>query len=291
MRNEDGLRIACTPVQLAAAMQGATITEPEGWLGRLGNRVEGGATLIGGGIELAGSAALFAAPEPTMLTKVAGWGLLLHGSDTSATGLVEIWTGRHHITLTEQSVAAGARAIGFDPERSDKLGATVDTLVPILMLGPLAAARPTAVKAGRFAIEESTWLPSQQSRFVDLDAQEAEGGHTVARHIGKDEAFLRQRLADPKFRGAAATSFRTLEDAEKYLSRALMSERPAIEAWASNARIGANKLFSYSAGETVGYGITKSTGMMTNMSRLSFRLEKFADQSKIYFVITAFPAL
>lgn len=288
---DEGLRIVCTPVQLAAAMQGASITEPEGWWGRLANRVEGGATLVGGGIELVGAAGLLATPEPTMLTKVAGWGLALHGSDTAATGMAEIWTGRHRITMTQQAVAAAARAIGYDPEKSDQYGANVDILVPMAMLGPLGAVRPNAVRAGRLAIDRSGWLPAQRSRFVDLAAEDAAGGHTVARHVGKDEAFLRQRLADPRLKAGAASSFRTLDDAEKYLSRALMSMRPGIEQWAAKATIGTNKIFLYDANEVVGYGVVRASNLMTNMTKISFRIEKLLDQDKIYFVITAFPSL
>lgn len=291
MTDDDGLRIVFTPVQLAAVMQGASITEPEGWWGRLANRVEGGATLIGGGIELVGAAGLILTPEPTTLTKFAGWGLALHGSDTTATGMVELWTGRHHATMTEKAVAAAARAIGYDPEKSDALGANVDILVPMAMLGPLGAVRSTAVKSGRFVIEESRWLPAGRSRFVSLEAEEAAGGHTIARHVGKDEAFLRSRLADPKFKGAAASSWKTLEEAEKFISRALMARRQQIEKWAAGAAVGTNMKFVYDAGEAVGYGVVRATNMMTNMSKVAFRLEKVADSNKIYFVLTTFPDL
>lgn len=289
--DEDGLRIVFTPVQLAAVMQGASITEPEGWWGRLANRVEGGFRLIGGGVELVGASGLLLAPEPTLLTKAAGVGLALHGSDTASTGMVEIWTGRHHVTMTEQAVAAAARAIGYDPEKSDALGANVDILVPMAVLGPLGAVRATAVRSGRFVVEESRWLPAERSRFVNLEAEEASGGHAIARHVGKDEAYLRGRLADPKFKGAAASSWRTLEEAEKYISRALMAQRPQIEQWAATAAVGTNRKFVYVAGEVVGYGVARATNMMTSLSKVAFRLEKVADGNKIYFVLTAFPDL
>ena len=40
-----------------------------------------------------------------------------------------------------------------------------------------------------------------------------------------------------------------------------------------------------------GYLAPARVRLMTNMTTLSFRLEKVADQNRIYFIITAFPAL
>ena len=50
MPNDDGLRIILTPVQLAAVLQGGSISAPEGWGARLWNKVEGGATVFCGAL-------------------------------------------------------------------------------------------------------------------------------------------------------------------------------------------------------------------------------------------------
>src|SRR5687768_4391924 len=54
------------------------------------------------------------------------------------------------------------------------------------------------------AAEKESWLRRH----------EAQGGHTLARHVGKDEAWLRERLAqDPRL--SRASSFPDVATAEK----------------------------------------------------------------------------
>lgn len=54
---------------------------------------------------------------------------------------------------------------------------------------------------------------------IGLVAEEAMGGHTIAKHVGKDERFLRNRLATERGIKGAGT-FGTLKDAQKFVSQA-----------------------------------------------------------------------
>ena len=193
---EDGLRLVLSPVQLAAVLQRGSIGDAESRSRRIWNRVDGGLNVVFGGLELLGSAALLLTPEPTMLTKVAGVGLGVHGADTTSTGMVELWTGDHQVTMTAQAAAAAARNMGYDPKTSDAIGATVDILVPVVLTGVLGATRASAIRSGRLVLEAdedaaratSRWTPAERSRYVNLEEEELAGGHSVSKHIGKTEA-------------------------------------------------------------------------------------------------------
>jgi RHS repeat-associated protein len=67
-------------------------------------RFWGGVQFLGGLAEGVGGTALLVTPEPTMATKVAGWGLVVHGSDMMSTGLRQLWTGKSEMSLTQQGL-------------------------------------------------------------------------------------------------------------------------------------------------------------------------------------------
>jgi len=129
---EDGLSIVLSPVQLAAVLQGGSLSPPETATGRLMNRVFGGLQMVGGAFELVGSAALFLAPEPTMVTKAGGVVLGANGVDNTGTGAVQLWTGQQQTTLTAQAAAAAARSLGCDPGTADTVGMVMDIAVPLI---------------------------------------------------------------------------------------------------------------------------------------------------------------
>lgn len=66
MDNENGIVIAMSPVQMAAALSDRSISEGE----TLSNRLFGGLGLAGGVVEMFGAGIMCVVPEPSMLTKV-----------------------------------------------------------------------------------------------------------------------------------------------------------------------------------------------------------------------------
>jgi len=183
----DGLTIILTPVQLAAILSGDNVSPAEA----AANRLWGGVKVVGGAVELMGAAALLLAPEPTMLTKVGGAALGIHGSDTVSTGFRQVWTGRDERTVTEQAAAAAARSLGASETQSLRIGMAIDIAVPLVVATVASAARIAAVRAGRISLVE----------------HEAAGGHTIAKHVGQAEQQLRARLIAER-RIPAASSFR-----------------------------------------------------------------------------------
>jgi hypothetical protein len=127
-----------------------------------------------------------------------------------------------------------------------------------------------------------------RARTIDLLAEEATGGHTLARHVSKTEAELRRRLAEEPHI-PAASSFRSLEEAERFVSEALAANAPKIQRWAEFARPGERLRIDDRADGVVGYGILRSTGKLQEMSRVVVVLTKTARPDKPYVVLTAYP--
>jgi len=69
---------------------------------------------------------------------------------------------------------------------------------------------------------------------VDLVHQEAAGGHTLQRHVGRDVDFLRDRQREeygPDGNPRAYSSFATLDEAERLVTDALRANLPGIRAF------------------------------------------------------------
>ncbi|MGB3436430.1 hypothetical protein [Achromobacter sp.] len=118
MSEDSSISIVVTPVQLAAILQGDSISNEA----TLSNRMWGGLTLAAGLAEMVGGAALCVVPEPTGLTKAGCVLLGAHGSDTAAAGLREIWTGQKDQSLTEIGLTELANRLGAKPGSGQALG-------------------------------------------------------------------------------------------------------------------------------------------------------------------------
>lgn len=264
----DGLRIILSPVQLAALLEGEHLGAHEIAM----NRLWGGAKLLGGALELVGAAALILTPEPTALTKVGGWTLGVHGSDTVATGLRQVWTGHSEKTLTQQTATALARSLGASEIHAEQTGEIVDVAVPLFAATVAVAARIVAVRAGRIVLAE----------------EEAVGGHTIARHVARTEQQLQARLAS-ETRIPAASSFGSVSAAEDVLSQAVRVNAGQIRAWATTAGQGQRLRLIFDAGKNIGYGVLRSTGKLQDMQKVLMVLEKTNQGGKIYFILTSYP--
>jgi hypothetical protein len=66
----------------------------------------------------------------------------------------------------------------------------------------------------------------------DLEKDEARGGHTLARHVGKTDAQLRERLARERQISTAST-YLTREIAERTIARTLRAQTGRVREWAA----------------------------------------------------------
>jgi hypothetical protein len=92
-------------------------------------------------------------------------------------------------------------------------------------------AQRSAEPAGRREPSARSSAESSVDRY-DLEADEARGGHTLARHVGRTDAQLRERLANERGISTASTyTSRVL--AERTVSRTLRENKDRLEAWTS----------------------------------------------------------
>jgi hypothetical protein len=249
-----------------------SISLSENLAGRLTTQLFGGLEIVGGAIELVGAAGLLLAPDPTTATKVGGAILGANGVDNAVAGGIALWTGRPRSTLTARGAAAAARSLGLDAGSADTAGIVLDIAVPLVTAGVLGAARAIAVRSG----------------IIDLVVEEAAGGHTIAEHVGKDIKYLSDRLAKyPRLR--AASTFRNLADAEKYISRAINANANKIDAWAKAPNPARTFAFDYDAKELVGTVLLRSTGALQKTTKVNIVFRKTTVANKVYFLLTAYP--
>lgn len=269
---KEGLSIALSPVQLAAILSDQQISGGE----TAANRLWGGLKLLAGSLEMVGAGALLLVPEPTFASKAGGVALAAHGSDTLSAGLWQVWTGQEQRSLTERSAASLAMQLGADRTTAESIGTAVDVAVPIAVAAAVGAARLLSIRFGRITLAEHE--ASAGSRI---------GGHTMAKHVGKTEAELRARLvAEP--RRQFASTFKSLDCAERVIYRALRSNKSAIEAWAKTARPFETREFYYTAGDTIGSVLLRATNQIYSSKTVCVVLKMQPYNGKLYYILTAY---
>ena len=75
---------------------------------------------------------------------------------------------------------------------------------------------------------------SDASAVRDLSQDEASGGHTLRKHVGRSDEELRERLRHERHISAAST-WSDRETAERAVGSALQQNRDKIERWSNNA--------------------------------------------------------
>ena len=241
----------------------------------LSNRLWGGLQIVGGVLEMVGAGALCAVPEP-LASKVACIAFGVHGSDTAAAGLRQVWTARDTATLTYQGAAKLAEVLGVGPQMADHVGLSIDMTVPFGFAGSVKAVRASRIAIGR----------------IDLDMHEAKagsaiGGHTLRKHVGKSEAWLRERLVrEPK--RTFVSSFASRQAAEEAISKVMQDNTVRIAGWAKSSHGTARLELIGEAAKGSGYGISRDTGKLIEMNKVQVFLRREPYNGMPYYIITAY---
>jgi hypothetical protein len=271
---ENEFQVLMSPVQLAAVLSDETVTQAE----TLQNRLLGGLGVAMGTVEMVGAGALCLAPEPTMLTKAGCVVVGAHSMDTLNTAIEQTITGKDTKTETYQLAESIATQLGADEETAWKVGLTVDIAVPIAFGLAMNVPRISYVRAGTFKLAEHEAVKGIKA-----------GGHTIAKHVAVSEEDLLARLSrSPQLQ--SATSFFSLEQAEKVISAGLRANRLKIIHWANFARNSEATLdITYNANAVIGYGFRKGIANKENIYAVRIVLLKKIYNSKPYYLLTAYP--
>jgi CDI toxin RNase A-like protein len=135
------------------------------------------------------------------------------------------------------------------------------------------------------AIDQRRSTPAGASH--DLSADEALGGHTLQRHVGKSDADLISRLErEPQI--SSASTFTDRETAESVVGAALRADNQAFASWRGRTGKRPNFVLRYHAGRVIGRSMPRGRLQSVPCERALIVL-RWDDQRQRYYVLTSYP--
>jgi CDI toxin RNase A-like protein len=121
----------------------------------------------------------------------------------------------------------------------------------------------------------------------DLSVDEASGGHTLERHIGKTDAELRDRLRrEPAI--SSASTYTDRETAERVVGAALASGGASFEKWKARQGRRPNYVLRYNAHEVIGRSVQRDGTSSVPCERALVVL-RWDDRAHQFYVLTSYP--
>lgn len=138
---------------------------------------------------------------------------------------------------------------------------------------PASAVRPTSTPGPR----------------RDLSLDERKGGHTLARHVGRSDDHLRERLARDT-RISAASTYTDQDTAERVVAETLESGKRRLTAWLAREGRRPNLVLDYdgSPGTPIGRSLRRGRDVVEPCHSALVVL-RWDDSSGEYFVLTSYP--
>jgi hypothetical protein len=126
-----------------------------------------------------------------------------------------------------------------------------------------------------------------ESSDRDLSVDEAMGGHTLARHVGRSDAELRERLRrEPQI--STASTYTDRSTAEAIVGAALSSAGRSFDAWRNRTGRRPNFVLHFAAhhviGRSVGRGHLEATPCEDALVVI-----RWDDRRQQYYVLTSYP--
>lgn len=125
-----------------------------------------------------------------------------------------------------------------------------------------------------------------------LQNQENAGGHTIARHVGKTDAWLIGRY-NGNYNISGASTYASDATATLHIQAALAIAQGGYNAWEPNAGIGSRRAVTTNLGYTVGRGVNTPTprpaavGDVNDLDQLVTVIEKSG--AGVCFLLTSYP--
>jgi Bacterial CdiA-CT RNAse A domain len=161
-------------------------------------------------------------------------------------------------------------------------------LLPLLVAicGALSGCQsPGTTPAARNA-PASTKLDSLPSAVRNLSGDEAQGGHTLSKHVGKSDADLRQRLAR-EHNISAASTYTDRQTAENVVGTVLDQQREKIQRWLERSGEHPNLVLDYYGEHPVGRVVRRGAAIGEPCSQAVVVL-RYAGGGQ-YYVLTSYP--
>jgi Bacterial CdiA-CT RNAse A domain len=158
-----------------------------------------------------------------------------------------------------------------------------------LLLGPGAAGCDQAKTSTSVAASEAAVVDrsAHSSSSHDLSADEAMGGHTLARHVGKTDDELRERLR----READISSASTYTDratAEAVVAEALSSAPRSFDSWRRRTGRRANFVIHFAAGRVIGRSMARGR-LEARPCEDALVVVRWDERQQRFYVLTSYP--
>jgi Bacterial CdiA-CT RNAse A domain len=129
----------------------------------------------------------------------------------------------------------------------------------------------------------------QAAHRRDLSADESMGGHTLARHVGRTDAQLADRLRR-EHQISAASTYTDRAAAERAVGQALDSAGGKLKSWERRTGSRPNLVLHYQdrSGAAVGRSLFRGAHASVPCDRALVVL-KWDDRGKRFFVLTSYP--
>ena len=129
--------------------------------------------------------------------------------------------------------------------------------------------------------------PAPITPVRDLSEDEAMGGHTLQRHVGRSDADLIERLRrEPQI--SSASTYTDRETAESVIAVALRSDNRAFAAWRERSGRRPNFLLRYRADHVIGRSMARGHSASVPCDRAVIVL-RWDDGRQRYYVLTSYP--
>jgi hypothetical protein len=127
--------------------------------------------------------------------------------------------------------------------------------------------------------------PDDAARY-DLGRDEARGGHTLDKHVGRSDQELRERL-DAERNISAASTWTNREIAEETVAQALRAEHDKIARWEERGYRRPNLALHFDASRVIGRGMRHGEESSSSVTQAVIVLK--ADGPNSFYVLTSYP--
>jgi hypothetical protein len=152
----------------------------------------------------------------------------------------------------------------------------------------------SAVPPGQNAAPQASSSPASQPRRSgapasphDLSSDEALGGHTLGRHVGKSDVELIERLQrEPQI--SSASTYTDRSTAESVVAAALRSDNRAFASWRERSGPRPNFVLRYRADRVIGRSVVRGGSRSVPCDRALIIL-RWDERRQRYYVLTSYP--
>jgi hypothetical protein len=159
-------------------------------------------------------------------------------------------------------------------------------VLAIAVFGVLSGCQSPGTPAAPSNASPSTKLDALPTAVRDLSKDEAQGGHTLSKHVGKSDEDLRQRLTR-EHNISGASTYTDRETAEKVVGAVLNQQREKIQRWLERSGEHPNLALDYQGEQPIGRTVRRGRSSSQPCSQAIVVL-RYAGGGQ-YYVLTSYP--